>query len=85
MHRGRWAEYREYRKRPSWNYVCRLTHSQTDDQPRVLSADYHYIEGEVQMHWPPTVDPFRSDGANNNNPQEGASNADNAMEPTQVR
>jgi hypothetical protein len=58
LHRGRWAV--ETKPGRQWDYVCRLVHNNDEEQPRVLSADYHYIEGEVQMHWPPTIDPFRS-------------------------
>jgi hypothetical protein len=82
FHRGRWANI--VRPDKEWSYVCRLAYEDDDEHlPRLVSADYHYIEGEVQDHWPPNVDRFRLEAANHN-PQEGeASNADKALEPSQ--
>jgi hypothetical protein len=33
--------------------VCRAEYDLTDDtKPRLLWADYHYVEGEVRRYWP---------------------------------
>lgn len=81
IHRGRWAHVGKSGK--TWGYVCRMVHSNDDDQPRILSADYHYIEGEVQKHWPPTIDPFHAGpGEQQPTTDERTTHADSAMEPT---
>lgn len=80
LHRGRWAV--ETKPGKQWSYVCRMTHSDDDDQPRVLSADYHYIEGEVQQHWPPTIDPFHAGEQQQPTSNERTNNADSALEST---
>ena len=34
---------------PAWSYTCRMVREGT----KVLRADYHYVEGEVQRHFTP--------------------------------
>lgn len=42
---GKWAA----RVEPGFRYCCRYV---LNDEHRLVSADYHYIDGERQRHFP---------------------------------
>ena len=44
---GRWAELREGFGLRVWRVTCR----KVMDDDRLVSADYHYVEGETQRHF----------------------------------
>jgi hypothetical protein len=49
---GHWAERRQGFGLIVWSVSCRKVQEETDDGYRLVSADYHYVQGETQRHWP---------------------------------
>jgi len=74
LHRGRWAV--ENHNGTNWHYCCRTTYK----HGHLISADYHYVEGEVQRHWPPdNVDPSLPDWGEEEEQPTTESEQDNAI------
>jgi hypothetical protein len=61
---GHWAERKQGFGLIVWSVSCRKVQEETDDGYRLVSADYHYVQGETQRHWPEPTTERRQDSGN---------------------
>jgi hypothetical protein len=40
-------------ERSGFNFCCRVQYELSGERPRLISADYHYVDGETQRHFEP--------------------------------